>query len=67
MLLRLLFEPQDGEASRRRDARNILAAAHWRTLDIASLAAAANAGNSAEFGVTMIEGVEKVRFTARSA
>jgi hypothetical protein len=33
-----------------------------RTIDIAALAGKAQAGNSAEFGVTMIEGVEKVRF-----
>lgn len=33
-----------------------------RTLDIADLAKTADANNSAEFGVTMIEGVEKVRF-----
>ena len=33
-----------------------------RTLDIAALAAKGQAANSAEFGVTMIEGVEKVRF-----
>lgn len=33
-----------------------------RTLDITLLAKAGDADNSAEFGVTMIEGVEKVRF-----
>jgi hypothetical protein len=33
-----------------------------RTLDITALAAVEKATNSAEFGVTMIEGVEKVRF-----
>jgi hypothetical protein len=33
-----------------------------RTLNIIDLAAKGNALNSAEFGVTMIEGVEKVRF-----
>jgi hypothetical protein len=33
-----------------------------RALDIAALALAGGAKNSAEFGVTMIEGVEKVRF-----
>ncbi len=36
----------------------------WRTLDIASLAGTMNA---AEFAVAMIEGVEKVRFTALKA
>ena len=33
-----------------------------RTLNIQDLATKGNANNSAEFGVTMIEGVEKVRF-----
>jgi hypothetical protein len=35
-----------------------------RTLKISELAQKANAQNSAEFGVTMIEAAEKVRFTA---
>jgi hypothetical protein len=37
-----------------------------RTLDITHLAQLGKADNSAEFGVTMIEGVEKVRFMASS-
>jgi hypothetical protein len=38
-----------------------------RTLAIAALAAVESATNSAEFGVTMIEGVEMVRFVKRGA
>jgi len=34
----------------------------WRTINIAALATVEQAINSAEFGVAMIEGVEKVRF-----
>ena len=33
-----------------------------RTLDIADLATKGKASDSAQFGVTMIEGVDKVRF-----
>jgi hypothetical protein len=33
-----------------------------RTLEIRKLATTAKAANSAEFGVTMIDGAEKVRF-----
>ena len=38
-----------------------------RTLDIAALADVEKATNSAEFGVTMIEGVEMVRFIKADA
>jgi hypothetical protein len=52
----------------------IKTALHWkngsssrRTLDIAALADVEKATNSAEFGVTMIEGVGKVRFIKAGA